>query len=105
MIEAARRDTKCSPGHALATYPLRPVIHQPMKTDIKVKTWVDLHERLYEGSWSDKLRRFRSSEAYRGMQVATFDLTTTLVRLGGDYTRHEDDLLRNFRKYAHDHAA
>jgi hypothetical protein len=27
------------------------------------------------------------------------------VRLGGDYPRHEEDLLRNFRKYAHKQAA
>lgn len=39
------------------------------------------------------------------MQNAGFDLTTSLVRLGGDYPRHEDDLLRNFRKYAYDHSA
>jgi hypothetical protein len=39
------------------------------------------------------------------MQDSRFDLTTTLVRLGGDYPRHEEDLLRNFRKYAHKQAA
>src|SRR5688572_25375201 len=39
------------------------------------------------------------------MQDSAFDLTTSLVRLGGDYPRHEDDLLRNFRKYAHHRAA
>jgi hypothetical protein len=39
------------------------------------------------------------------MENASFDLTTSLRRLGGDYARHEDDLLRNFKKYAHEHAA
>jgi hypothetical protein len=73
--------------------------------DITVQSWTELHERLYEGSWNERLGRFRSSYAYRGMQVANFDLTTSLVRLGGDYPRHEDDLLRNFRKYAYDQGA
>ncbi|HKP54627.1 MAG TPA: FRG domain-containing protein [Chloroflexia bacterium] len=70
--------------------------------DLIVQSWTELHERLYEGSWSERLGRFRSSYAFRGMQDARFDLTTSLVRLGGDYPRHEDDLLRNFRKYAYD---
>jgi hypothetical protein len=73
--------------------------------DIHIKSWLDLQEQLYETSWSDRLGRFRSPFAYRGMQVAAFDLTTSLARLGGDYPRLEDDLLRNFRKYAHHRAA
>jgi FRG domain len=69
--------------------------------DIRVTSWNDLNERLYEESWSERLGRFRSNFAFRGMQDSAFDLTTSLVRLGGDYPRHEDDLLRNFRKYAY----
>ena len=69
--------------------------------EITVKGWNDLQERLYEGSWNEALGRFRSPLAYRGMQDAEFGLSTSLVRLGGEYERHEDDLLRNFRKYAH----
>jgi hypothetical protein len=69
--------------------------------EITVKGWNDLQERLYEGSWSESLGRFRSPLAYRGMQDAEFGLSTSLVRLGGEYQRHEDDLIRNFRKYAH----
>lgn len=62
-------------------------------------------ERLYEESWNERLGRFRSSFAFRGMQDARFDLTTSLTRLGGEYPAHEDDLLRNFRKYAHEKTA
>ena len=69
--------------------------------DIVAQSWNDAQERLYEGSWSESLGRFRSPLAYRGMQDAGFGLSTSLVRLGGEYQRHEDDLLRNFRKYAH----
>ena len=73
--------------------------------DIVPQSWAELLDRLYEESWNERLGRFRSNFAYRGMQDSRFDLTTTLVRLGGDYPRHEEDLLRNFRKYAHKQAA
>jgi FRG domain len=73
--------------------------------DIVAKSWADLLDRLYEQSWNEHLGRFRSSFAFRGMQDAHFDLTTTLVRLGGEFHRHEDDLLRNFRKYAQEPVA
>jgi hypothetical protein len=68
--------------------------------DIVVNSWNELNERLYEGSWNESLGRFRSPLAFRGVQDARFGLTTTLVRLGGSYEKHEDDLIRNFRKYA-----
>jgi hypothetical protein len=73
--------------------------------DVIVTSWNDLQERLYEGSWNEGMGRFRSNFAFRGMQNAGFNLSTSLVRLGGEYERHEDDLLRNFRKYAHHKAA
>ncbi len=73
--------------------------------EIVPQSWTELLDRLYEESWNERLGRFRSNFAYRGMEDASFDLTTTLVRLGGDYPRHEEDLLRNFRKYAHKQAA
>lgn len=73
--------------------------------EIVPQSWSELLDRLYEESWNERLGRFRSNFAYRGMQSSEFDLTTTLVRLGGDYPRHEEDLLRNFRKYAHKQAA
>src|ERR1043166_5878136 len=65
------------------------------------KSWNDLTEQLYAGSWKPPLGRFRSTLAYRGMQLADATLTTTLARLGGPYVRQEGHLLRNFRKYAH----
>jgi hypothetical protein len=68
--------------------------------DIRVASWGELQERLYEESWHEDLRRFRSNLAFRGAAGATEDLTTTLIRLGGDYAELEGHLLRNFRKYA-----
>jgi len=67
--------------------------------EIRVSSWHDLNERLFEGSWKPELRRFRSSFAFRGQSDVSGDLKTSVARLGGalDLEAH---LLRNFRKYA-----
>jgi hypothetical protein len=59
-----------------------------------------LNEQLYYGSWQEPLGRFRSNFAFRGQADSSFDLTTSLMRLGGAYGKQEGHLLRNFRKYA-----
>ncbi|HUQ22101.1 MAG TPA: FRG domain-containing protein [Gaiellaceae bacterium] len=69
--------------------------------EIRAETWSQLHELLYEDSWHEKLRRFRSDRVFRGQQDAARDLRTSLARIGGDYADLERHLLRNFRKYAH----
>jgi hypothetical protein len=68
--------------------------------DIRVSSWNELQERLYEGSWQDGLRRFRSSYAFRGMLDVNEDLVTGLARLGGPFEQTEPHILRAFRKYA-----
>jgi hypothetical protein len=69
--------------------------------EIRVKSWLDLIERLYDDSWRPEINRFRSPYVYRGVDDINYPLVTALVRLGGDYPRMENHLLRNFRKYAH----
>jgi hypothetical protein len=69
-------------------------------TDIRVSSWNELHEHLYEGSWNEPIRRFRSPFAYRGIWDAGDDLTTSLSRLGEGYEGQELHMLRTFRKYA-----
>ena len=68
--------------------------------DIRVSSWSELQSRLYESSWQDDLKRFRSPFAFRGLSEAKSSPETTLVRLGGEYQKREQSLLRNFRKYA-----
>jgi len=68
--------------------------------EIRVKSWGELQERLFADSWNDELRRHRSNFAYRGRPLASEDLTTSIVRLGGDPAAIERPLLRHFRKYA-----
>jgi hypothetical protein len=68
--------------------------------DVRVNSWNELQEALYEDSWHESLGRFRSEFAFRGMPDAQEPLLTTLMRLGGTYQRVEAPLLRAFRKYA-----
>jgi len=68
---------------------------------ITVHSWDELQRELFADSWNEKIGRFRSRFAFRGLSSAAFRLETTLIRLGGDYVKLERHLLRNFRKYAH----
>jgi hypothetical protein len=74
-----------------------------MKT-IRARSWNELLEELYAESWQPGLGRFRSDYAFRGQVNASGGLTTSLMRLGGDYAQLEGHLLRNFRKYAYRNA-
>jgi hypothetical protein len=67
---------------------------------VVAESWEHLMTLLFEESWQQGLGRFRSHYAYKGLTNATYDLTTSLMRLGGDYSNVERHLLRNFRKYA-----
>src|SRR5512139_1701949 len=68
--------------------------------EVRVDSWNELQEALYESSWHEPLGRFRSEFAFRGMPDAREPLVTTLMRLGGAYKTVEGPLLRAFRKYA-----
>jgi hypothetical protein len=63
-------------------------------------SWEELLTALYSDSWNETLQRFRSKFVFRGMSDAAFRLTTSLMRLGGDYARLEPHLLRRLQKYA-----
>ena len=68
---------------------------------ITVHSWSELQETLFAGIWNERLGRYRSRFAFRGLSDANHILNTTLIRLGGEYINLERNLLRNFRKYAH----
>jgi FRG domain len=67
---------------------------------VRVETWAELNELLYEGSWNERLGLHRSDFAFLGRWNAADDLGTSLSRLGGNAETLEGHLLRNFRKYA-----
>lgn len=73
--------------------------------EIRVRDWNQLNSELFEDSWYAPHGRFRGPFVFRGMSNATWDLQTSLMRLGGRYGELENSLLRNFRKYAHRDAA
>jgi len=63
-------------------------------------SWQHAIELLYANSWQADLKRFRSHYAFRGLSDSTYDLPTSLIRLGGQFWKLERHLLRNFRKYS-----
>jgi len=69
--------------------------------EIRVGSWNELQDSLFEESWNPEIGRFRSRYAFRGLSETSYRLESGLVRLGGDFTRLERHLLRNFKKYAH----
>jgi FRG domain len=69
-------------------------------TEIRVESWDQLNEQLYSNAFNEGIGRFRSPYVFRGLSSSRYPLTTSLYRLGGDYGRMEQHLLRNFRKYA-----
>ncbi len=70
------------------------------RPDIRVSSWGELCERLYDDSFQNEIGRFRSNYAFRGVFDSSQSLSTSLMRLGGCYRRMEYHLMRNFRKYA-----
>ena len=60
--------------------------------EIRIGSWAELQERLFEDSWNEGLGRFRPSHAFRGIDDATYPLETSITRLGGD----TEDLERHY---------
>jgi hypothetical protein len=73
--------------------------------DIRISTLNELTDVLFEESLNERLGRFRSNFAFRGVGDKDWDLKTSLMRLGGDYWLLEKPILRSFKKYAHRDAA
>ncbi|TFG05983.1 MAG: FRG domain-containing protein [Promethearchaeota archaeon] len=69
-------------------------------TEIRVKTWNELHDLLFEGWFNQKIQRYRASQAFRGLSDSRYKLNTTLMRQGGPYPKLEPHLLVNFRRYS-----
>src|SRR5688572_3016706 len=77
-----------------------PLLESACMHELRVRSWAELQERLYDQMWQETLHRFRGTFAYRGRSDASEALPSSLLRL--DPTgRIESHLLRNFRKYAH----
>jgi hypothetical protein len=77
----------------------------PAANDHRATSWADLQRLLFQDTWDGRIGRFRSPFVYRGGRSQSYQLDTSLQRLGGEYHKLEHHLLRNFRKYARDTAA
>jgi hypothetical protein len=69
--------------------------------EIKVSSWIELHEALFEESWNPEIKRYRLSSAFRGLSKNYDKIENSLMKLGKDFSSMEKHLIRNFRKYAH----
>ena len=69
--------------------------------EITISSWNELQTELFAESWNEKLGRFRSRYAFRGLSDSNYKLESRLARHGGDFRKLEKHLLRNFKKYAH----
>jgi len=67
-------------------------------SDIRVKNWLDLQDKLFTQSWQDQIRRHRSNIVYRGVPRVSQTLDSSLQT--GGFEAHERHLLTSFRKYA-----
>jgi hypothetical protein len=70
-------------------------------TEIRISSWNELQDSLFQDAWRPELKRFRSPFVFRGVDDAAYGLATSLKRLGHNFQELEPHLLRNFRKYAH----
>ncbi len=70
------------------------------QNDIIISSWEELCERLYDNSWKDRMQRFRTDFAFRGVSDKSYQLKNRFLRNCGENSNLEYHLLRNFKKYA-----
>ncbi|HEX2121643.1 MAG TPA: FRG domain-containing protein [Thermoanaerobaculia bacterium] len=66
--------------------------------DLRVSSWIELQEALFENSWQASIARHRSNHVFRGTPRADHGLETSLQT--GGFVGQERHLLTSFRKYA-----
>jgi hypothetical protein len=69
--------------------------------EVRISGWRELHEALFEEAWNPEIKRFRSSYAFRGLNLNHDKIENSLMQLGANFSNMEKHLIRNFRKYAH----
>jgi hypothetical protein len=68
--------------------------------ELRVHSWSELCEAVFQDSWQENLGRFRTNYAFRGVSDRSVPLVNRYVRTCGENSKLEYHLLRNFRKYA-----
>lgn len=67
-------------------------------SELRVSSWIELQEALFDASWQPAISRFRSHFVFRGVPRARHGLETSLQ--SGGFEAQERHLLTSFRKYA-----
>lgn len=70
------------------------------QNDVRVQSWQQLCEEVYQDSWKPLMGRYRSDYAFRGLSDMSYSLKNSFLRNCGDSPELEYHLLRNFRKYS-----
>lgn len=68
--------------------------------DIRIGSWKELCEAVYQDSWKPEMGRYRSDYAFRGLSDVSYELKNSFLRNCGQRPELEYHLLRNFRKYS-----
>jgi hypothetical protein len=68
------------------------------RMEVRVESWAELQETVFESSWQEPLLRHRSNFVFRGVPRASHGLHSSLQT--GGFEAHERHLLTSFRKYA-----
>ena len=71
-----------------------------MTIEIRVQSWTELMEHIYEDSWNGALKRHRPRHAFRGQCRVEGQLIPSLMRMGSHYGNIENLLLNDFMQYA-----
>lgn len=66
---------------------------------VRVKSWDDFTSNVFSNTLDDRINRFRSSFAYRGVSNEKYDLKSSLMVNCSEKLDLEDSLIRNFKKY------
>jgi hypothetical protein len=67
--------------------------------EFRPNTWAELQDLLFTDTYNTRVGRYKSRFAYRGMSTHGYSLSSSLMRVGGEFVNVEPHLLRQFRKY------
>lgn len=71
-----------------------------MITEVLIDSWESLNTELFSDTENKRTRRFRSNFAYRGVSNKDYPLEPGIARLKPPYSGMEENLLKQFKKYA-----
>ncbi len=70
-----------------------------LQTPYEASNWAELQDMLFADTYNPHIDRIRSPYIYRGLSDINYELTTSLIRMGGEFDKLEFHFLRNFKKY------